>query len=220
MEMTLDDLRRRYEAMPDADLAALGREGALTPKADGVLREVLAARGLTPEPIHPVGSFLPPPPPIFLPDLPKTWPGYLFAVAFLIWELFSTEGVDPILIVLSIGGWLYWLYCVRRLHDVLAAVTRNQYPISSGSALVRHFIPVYNFVWIVKWPRVLAEHLNGQGVRQALPPVVPGLLLLLFALLGRFVDGAVGLAGLFATLGYIVNKVRPTVELVEAVQEL
>lgn len=217
MQVTVDDLRRRYMSMPIEDLSALAREGALTVEADVVAREVLAARQAELESLPPDD----PPPPVYLPSLPKVWPGYGIAAAFLFLELVFGSGEWGCLVIpLGMAGWFYWLWCVNRLHKVMAAVTHNRYPLTPGIATLYHFIPLYNLYWIFKWPSALAEYLNGQGMRQAMTPYVPGLLFLMFALVGGWVDGAIGTAGIFATLDYILRRVRPAVEVFQAVEEL
>jgi O-acetyl-ADP-ribose deacetylase len=49
MEVTIKDLRQRYEAMQDEELVALQLTSELTETASSVLSEVLSARGITPE---------------------------------------------------------------------------------------------------------------------------------------------------------------------------
>lgn len=68
-------------------------------------------------------------------SLPHVWVGFLFALAFLVAEFVevftgneeATVTIPTLLI--GIGGWVYWLFCVYRMHKVLEELTGGGYPI-------------------------------------------------------------------------------------------
>ena len=66
------------------------------------------------------------------------------------------------LTLIALGGWIYWLICVHRLHKILDELTTGRYPISPAEAAGKHFIPFYNFYWFFKWPMEMSRYLNGR----------------------------------------------------------
>ena len=148
---------------------------------------------------------------------PWVWVGFLFAFAFFVLEILfvaldlEERGIDRILIVILLGGWIYWLVCIHRIHKIMAELTHNRYPISPGEAAGYHLVPFYNLVWIFKWPIQLSEYLNQRGRVKMIAGGLIGTLLLL-ALLLRFVDGSIGMLCMFAVLMYVSAKVKQHVK--------
>lgn len=148
---------------------------------------------------------------------PWVWIGFLFAGAFFMIEVFFVileleEGpINGVLTLLMIGGWIYWLVCVHRIHKILAELTRNRYPISPGEAAFKHIIPFYNLVWVFRWPAALTDYVNRQGRVKMISGYVIGAMLL-FSLLLRMVDGAFGMAFIFGVTMYVSNKVKQHVK--------
>ncbi len=139
--------------------------------------------------------------------------GFVFAAAFFVAEFaLFLPGVDEesfnfgfTLIMLS--GWTYWLFCVHRFHKLLAELSSNQYPITPGEAVGRHFIPFYNFLWLFRWPSSLSDYVNERGrVRMASGKLIG--LVFLGAFVLRFLDGAIGLACMFGGGMYVAAKLR------------
>jgi hypothetical protein len=118
--------------------------------------------------------------------LPKFWVGFLFvAVSLLVWFLWPITIVERIdlgynreygfvrryvdvtplhtyvsyhLVILSIAaGWGYWLFCIHRVHDVMAKATNGEHPVAPKRAVWAHVIPVYNLYWVFKWPNEIAN---------------------------------------------------------------
>jgi len=149
------------------------------------------------------------------------WLGFIFAAAFLFQETLAVllefeEAVTNLtLILIGLAGWIYWLFCVFRFHKILIEMSRNQYPVGAGEAVGKHLIPFYNFVWIFRWPTHLSDYLNQRGRVHVVSGKLLGLLLLLSALTARFVDGGVGLIGMFAVGMYISAKLRRHIQLVK-----
>jgi hypothetical protein len=145
---------------------------------------------------------------------PATHKGFLFAGAFFVAEVISVMNDEPLtegLVLAWLGGWGYWLYCVHRMHKVLAELTDYRYPIPPGKAAGRHAFPWYNIFWILYWPHCLSVYLNSRGRVRMIPGVLLGLMLLLSLLL-VLVDGAVGLAFIFAVTLYLSGKLAEHVK--------
>lgn len=154
---------------------------------------------------------------------PWIWVGFLFAAAFFLIEVLfvildlEETAIDAILTVILIGGWIYWLFCIHRIHKILAELTRNRYPISPGEGAAKHIIPFYNFYWVFKWPAELSDYLNRRGRVRMISGYVIGAMLLLSLLL-RFVDGAIGMAFLFGVTLFVSSKLKAHVKAVRGVR--
>ncbi len=153
---------------------------------------------------------------------PWVWFGFVFAIAFLSAEFadlildFDKQSLQIIFVLLVLGGWIYWLFCVHRFHKILAEMTGHRYPIQPGEAVGKHFIPFYNLYWLFVWPSTLSSHLNQAGRVNMLPGGLIGFVLLVSLLL-RYVDGAIGLALTFAVGLYISAKLRKHMKLVKGI---
>ena len=147
--------------------------------------------------------------------------GFLFAISFLLGEIIAVtsgeeDSLDTFLLLTVIAGWLFWIWCIHRIHTVLAELSNYRYPVQPGPAAVRHIFPIYNLFWVFYWPTKLSNYLNVRGrVRILSGPVIGGMLLL--SLLLRFVDGAIGMAALFGVTWYISNNVKMHVDAVTGV---
>ena len=152
---------------------------------------------------------------------PYVWVGFLFAGAFLTGELISVfledeAALDTALWVIIVAASFYWLYCIHRIHRILAELTNYRYPVEPGRAAARHVFPLYNLFWIIYWPVKLSNYLNARGRVTILSGYLIGAMLLLSVLL-RFVDGAISTALLFGVTMYLSNKVAKHVEAVKGV---
>ncbi len=153
---------------------------------------------------------------------PWVWFGFFFALAFLVAEFLDVlldldkESGRVVFVMIVLGGWIYWLFCVHRFHKILGEMTGHRYPIQPSEAVGKHFIPFYNFYWLFVWPSTLSKHINQSGQVNMIPGALIGFLLLVSLLL-RYVDGAVGLALTFAVGMYISAKLRRHMKLVKGV---
>jgi len=158
-----------------------------------------------------------------LPAFPRLWPGFALAGLFLVVEMMEIRLLPPELqpefsagplgIAVALGGFCYWLFCLHRLHRILAALAPGGYPISPAKAAYFHLIPFFNLFWVVHWPYVLVKFLKAQGQIQIINGQLLGLFFFLSVILGRLVDGALGLAGFFAVTTYITGKIRQQLEI-------
>jgi hypothetical protein len=159
-------------------------------------------------------------------SLPWVWFGFLFVAAFIIEEtLMVTIELDSVVSrsvinLLWLAGWIYWLFCVNRFHRILREISRNQYPITSAEAVWKHFLPFYNLFWIFHWPNAMSDYLNRRGRVTMVSGNILGVFLLLSALVGRFFDTGVGLAGTFVVGMYISAKLRAHVEQIASRDQL
>jgi hypothetical protein len=152
--------------------------------------------------------------------LPRPGYGIIVAVIFFLFEVyyFSVHGeqAEPSLGIWAVGliGVIYWLVCVYQIHKVLELATKGAYKISPGRAVGYHFIPFYNLLWPYKWIVDLLTFANNHlHAGQNKISVFMGLailpsLLIAGLIVGRFLDGAVGLAIDFGVLMYLVGKLR------------
>ena len=147
-------------------------------------------------------------------SLPWAWFGFVFAAAFFVEEFLSIFlELDPaatkgVLVLIGLGGWIYWLFCVGRFHTILYQISRHQYSISNVEAVGKHFIPFYNLVWLFTWPAVLTGYLNRRGRVKIISGYALSAILLVSLLILRFFDGGLGLIGIFAVATYISHKLR------------
>jgi hypothetical protein len=156
-------------------------------------------------------------PPAQPPALPQVWIGYLLGVATIVAELVAVGlnpdlakqgGIPPLyLFLVSFIGGVYWLVCIYRIHVVLAHAPRWRHPISPARAVGFHFIPFYQFYWIFKWPREIANFVNSRLPQPVMKPVAVGVAVLA-ALFLRILDPGFGLILLFFPMSYISECIR------------
>ena len=148
------------------------------------------------------------------------WLGFIFVLAFGVLEtLMMVVDLDETrvtawLSLIAIAGYIYWLVCIHRLHKILGELKRG-YPITGAEVVGKHFIPFYNIYWVFNWPSVMVRYINGRGLVRMMPGYVSGLIILL-ALLLRYLDGGVGLLVLFGITAYLSAKLKQHVRLVTA----
>lgn len=133
---------------------------------------------------------------------PSVAKGFWFAGTLFVAEATAS---DEMALLAWFGGWFFWIYCVHRMHVVLAELTDYRYPIPPGKAAARHVFPLYNIFWILYWPHFFSDYLNRRGRVRIIPGELLGLMLLLSLFL-RLVDGAVGLIFLFVVTMYMSRK--------------
>jgi hypothetical protein len=153
-----------------------------------------------------------------IPKAPIVWVGFIFALTFLVGEsvqpiygwFFGWFGgrFGVITYPMGIVGTWYWLFCIHRFHQILDALTIDEYVISPGKAVGFHFIPFYNFYWIFKWPIELSNFINGLGNVTMVNGSFIGLLLLISFSLSNLIDGAIGLTCIFLIGLYINSKIK------------
>jgi hypothetical protein len=150
--------------------------------------------------------------------LPRLFPGYLLSTIALLAFAGGLMSTESDLIPFRFNGefrfistmfdgtaMAYWLFCVYRLHKVMAGVTHDRYPISPKKAFWLSFVPLYSMVWAVVWPNRLAHFLKEQNPSLRIATRWPGVLTLLALLFGAF-----GLRGflLFAVMTYLNRKIK------------
>lgn len=176
--------------------------------------DILSIRGTAPQNLPELPAKSP---------MPWVWFGFFFVGGFIIEEalmvfLELNEAIaKPLLIAIALAGWSFWLFCVSRFHAILEEVSRKTYPISNAEAVGKHFIPFYNFYWIFRWPAALSNYLNARGQVKMVSGNVLGFILLLSILVLRFLDGGIGLRGIFAVVMYISAKLNRHIQLIPGV---
>jgi hypothetical protein len=211
--------------MTDDELLALHLDSELTDDASSVLNEILTARGINKDTIQEVvaereekKSELAQPG-IVTTTLPKMWIGYIFAAAFFVFEVIEVIGtqnpsdeISPFLWIIAILGWVYWLSCVGRIHKVIDQFTNSTHPISPSKAVGFHFIPVYGFYWLFKWPKEIANFANNKMKPKFMSKGWAGFFIFLAVLLVGVIDVSFSLITLFSVGVYLNKKVGKVIE--------
>jgi len=147
-------------------------------------------------------------------SLPKVWIGYALAAlcfaAFVGGVVSSDKAALGIANVASLAGSVYWLYCIYRIHKVLAEATLGHYPISARRAVGFQLIPIYSLIWSFKWPKGISRFLK-QAANPQLRHHLVGICLVAAVLLGVLPTG-LNLALLFTVGAYLtraIGKVLP-----------
>jgi hypothetical protein len=158
--------------------------------------------------------------PELIPRLPKVWIGYAISLATFAGEaiavarnpdLLKGRGlmVPPLEVYLpAFVGLVYWLVCVHRYHIVLGKVEGWKHPITPNKAVWFHFIPIFNFYWVFRWPEAIAQFVNLRLGRREMKGWIVGGGFFLSALCRLLMDTAIGLGILFLTCTYISGQLR------------
>lgn len=159
-----------------------------------------------------------PPPCHMRTQLPKVWIGYLFALAFLLVVIVETtldpssaDRVTPASFLASLAGFIYWLFCVRRLHQVVAEATDGRHPVPPSRIVVGHILPFYNIYFLFRWPNAIADFVNARSGRRGIVKGWLGLILLVGFVVGRLIDGAIGQAIIFSVVLYLARRIGSAV---------
>lgn len=176
----------------------------------------------------------PPPPPPFAylvlkpvaVPFPRIWVGYVVASICFLADLGGwiggTQAQSAFLLVslpLSLVGWIYWLFCVHRLHWILCRATASEYPVRARRAVGFQIIPFYSWVWRFKWTNQIARFVN---LHSAAPMKAnwPGVYLLLGSLMGTLalLAGCTSLRlfVLFSVTLYLTRRIKKVVTCTDA----
>jgi hypothetical protein len=154
-----------------------------------------------------------------LPPLPQLWVGYLIGLANIVAE-FAYGSVHPemakeeftipplYLFLLIFIGWVYWLVCVYRYHEIMQRMPGWKHPISPARAVGFHFIPIYNLYWFFKWPREIAKFVNWRFGQPVMKPQMVGLMFFAAYVLHFLFDPGLGLIMLFLAASYVSGCLR------------
>jgi hypothetical protein len=218
------EFQKRLESQPDQELLDIlaYHQREYVPEVIEAIRAELTRRGVDPG----QAPLSPPPLPLplddIMPKLPKIWVGFLIAFVFLGVEILhwasGTAELRLLALAVAIGGWIYWLFCVSRFHDVANALaypdstspSGTTYPVSATTAVARHFIPFYNFYWIFKWPMEMERYFKANTSVRMVHGAFLGLGLLSAVLL-RMIDGFLGYCAVFGVGAYIAAKLRQVI---------
>jgi hypothetical protein len=164
--------------------------------------------------------------------MPKIWVGYILAtVSFVLkWFVFYYTAMPVILldkvtketmldvtrtstyIIITYIGIIacsaYWLYCIYKIHVVLAESTGNEYSITPGRAVVGHLFPFYDIYWLFKWSNEIKLFVNNKMNSNIICKYVPGLLILGGFIWVWAVDGLIGFVVVYATSSYIARGIK------------
>lgn len=165
--------------------------------------------------------------PVALP-LPRLWIGFLlaslcFPVDILGWVNDFETRLGFLLIVglpLNLLGWIYWLFCIHRLHLILARATDCTYPVRPRRAVGLQMVPFYSWVWRFKWAKQIAHFVN---LYSPMPMKVnrPGVLLVLGSVVGILAllaqVSSLRLFLLFGVTLYLTRSIKKVLRFTDAV---
>jgi len=154
-----------------------------------------------------------------LPPLPQLWVGYLIGLANIVAEFVYVSlhpeaakedfPIPPLyLFLLIFVGWVYWLVCVYRYHEIMQRVPGWKHPISPARAVGFHFLLGYNLYWFFKWPREIAKFVNWRFGQPVMKPQMVGLMFLAAYVLHILFDPGLGLIMLFLGASYLSGCLR------------
>lgn len=139
------------------------------------------------------------------------WVGFALCALIFVAEVVDSLRHTP----LSLYFWtadilavLYYLMCVYRFHKIMGEVTFGDYSIKPAEAVYSHLIPLLNVYWLYAWPSRFADYVRAERAIKVASGAIIGSLLLASALVARFFDSAIGLAGYFCVMAYLTNRLR------------
>lgn len=150
---------------------------------------------------------------------PWVWVGFVFGIIMFFvavtvgvllvigYEPSDLKWLDLVILFLMLSAWIYWLWCIHRIHKILSELTSQRYSISPAESVWKHLIPILNLIWMFQWPAELSRYINDQGrVRMISGNVIGALLLLSFVL--RLVDATFGTFALFGVTMFVNAKLK------------
>jgi hypothetical protein len=164
-------------------------------------------------------------------SFPPVWVGFVFAFIFFVVEVvfvivtFDWEEearamdarVAASLGLLGLPGIIYWMFCVHRLHKILAQMTHGRYPNTPLETALKHLIPFYNLYWIFKWPGEFSDYLNRRGRVKIISGAGLGVMLLLGMIILRVIDGAIGMTCIFAVTMHMSSRLKAHVKALKGI---
>jgi hypothetical protein len=148
------------------------------------------------------------------PTLPSPYLGYLFCVVFIGYEFLLPDVSNELAIRLAIAlfGWVYYLYIVYTIHEVVEIRYTHRYDVSPTKATFLHLVPIYNFYWLYKWPTKLFDYITNREERGFFNQQMVVALILGGPLLSRF-DFAVGYACTTTGLLLLINGMKELIQM-------
>jgi hypothetical protein len=104
---------------------------------------------------------------------------------------------------LGLSGWIFWLFCIYRLHDAIQEGTRGMHPITASEAAFLHLIPIFSLYWFFRWPSVFARTIQEQAGGKTVAGGILGIpIMFAYGMLGSQQLNVVGLLLLFSVYSY------------------
>jgi len=219
MDQSIEKLRSRYKSLTDEELVCLV-QSELTEEALIIAKEELSNREIASDDFENVKrEALDRRKAIYeelgTPEPPKIWVGFVLVFLLFVGEIIHFSVYDNEKVRFSIYATpfmvaclLYYIYMVRRIHDIVNRIAVDKYPITTSEALGYHLIPFFNIYWLFRWPSVLSKYVSNNSNVTMIPGFVVGIFLLISIVVIRLVDGAIGYLFLFATMAYVTTKVK------------
>ncbi len=140
------------------------------------------------------------------------WVGFALCGILVVIETYdasrSNPGMTWYFFIAEVVAFIYFLMCVYRFHRILGEVTFGAYPIKPAEATFYHLIPLFNLYWLFAWPTKFADYVNAEHAVKVVPGAVIGAIMIASALVAKFFDSAIGLAGYFGVMTYLTNRLN------------
>ncbi len=100
--------------------------------------------------------------------LPRIWVGYVLAALcffcdFAGWVEESSGTRDTLFgmgLFFSMAAWVYWLFCIHRLHQILRRASQSTYRIGPWKAVLLLLVPFFNWYWRIRLCNQMATFVN------------------------------------------------------------
>lgn len=221
MKITTAELEKKYQELSDIEIFELHQSGDLTDIAIYAIEKVMKERNITEKKVSSLKDSISNKKKenitkANLPQRPKALVGYFIAIVFFGVQVLSTikgEGnnLNYVAIFLSVTGGLYWLLCVKQIHSILNFATMNEYPISAGKAAAMHFVPIFNFYWVFKWPIELSKYINSFENIKMIHGSIIGFLIIVGMVI-RIIDSTLGMIWMFTIIFFLNKKIQAVVD--------
>jgi WD40 repeat protein/uncharacterized membrane protein len=105
-------------------------------------------------------------------------------------------------IIFVLATVFYMCFCIYKQHKALQKLTNGNHPISPAKAVGFHFIPLFNYYWIFKWPYEMGKTIgkNNSGIK--MHSSLFGFMLILGTIIGII---PLPIGGKIITIGSVVT---------------
>lgn len=148
--------------------------------------------------------------------LPPVAFGFIFVPIIWIASTIDLENNPDVIFgmyttIAQLVGTVFWFVCIHRFHTILNEISDGSYEIKPGSAVGLHFLPIYNFYWLFKWPSEFAKFIHTNSSVKMIPGGLLGFTLLASTMV-KFFDGGVSLAMILGLGVYLRRKLKRYLE--------
>jgi hypothetical protein len=175
---------------------------------------------ILPDHLEPVGT-----------PLPRIWIGFVLASLcffcdFAGWLEDSSDARETLFglgLIFSMAAWVYWLFCIHRLHQILRRASQSTYRIGPWKAVLLLLIPFFNWYWRIRLCNHVATFVNTNNSTLRMKKwwaggfMVAGSILGTLALVPPIECTSLRWFVLFAVAHHLTRKIRHTVKFRQAI---